>query len=86
MTENEWLKFTNDILLKTNNFNKQAASENARATNLLNEIALNVSNQWINTHKKGIEQIEKGYEIQGKMSAKKYDVNNRKFLIYFHNI
>ncbi len=69
-----WFNLADNSCKLLEDFTKKAFQKNESINDLIKQIALRISNQWISTHKAGIKQVEDGLRTQGKLLSENYDV------------
>ena len=69
-----WLALSENSCKLLENLNAKAFQKNEAVNNLIKKISSKVSEQWMTTHKTGIDQVEQGLTTQGKLMTQQYDV------------
>lgn len=75
MNVKDWLNLADQSCQIVEQFTHNANQKSKYIDNLISTISLEVSNQWITTHDKGVDQVEQGLKTQGKMITNQYDVS-----------
>jgi hypothetical protein len=69
-----WFSLADNSCKLLEDYTKKAFQKNESINDLIKQIALRISHQWISTHKAGIKQVEDGLRTQGKLLSENYDV------------
>jgi len=69
-----WLALSENSCKLLENLNAKAFQKNEAVNNLIKKISSKVSEQWMTTHKNGIDQVEQGLTTQGKLMTQQYDM------------
>lgn len=69
-----WLALSENSCKLLESLNAKAFQKNEAVNNLIKKISSTVSEQWMSTHKIGIDQVEQGLTSQGKLITQQYDV------------
>ena len=75
MLKENWFRLADEHIRKLEDFLKKASDKNDETNELMNRIASNVSEQWIETYKIGTQQVEDALKTQGKLITTQCDVN-----------
>jgi len=74
MNIKDWLNLADKCCFTVEEMTRAAITKSKYIDKMITEIALSVSNQWIDTHDKTIQQVESGLKTQGKLIRTQYDV------------
>lgn len=74
MKVEHWLNLAENSCQLMANYTSKAFQRNECVNDLIKKISLTISNQWIDTHKAGIKQVEEGLTTQGKLLTHQYDM------------
>lgn len=74
MNVRDWLDLADKYCLVISELTTKANEKSSSVDKLIISISEQVSNQWISTHDKAIDQIENGLKTQGKLITTQYDV------------
>ncbi len=69
-----WFNLADNCCKLLEDYTKKAFQQNKSINDLIKQISLKISNQWISTHRTGIKQVEDGLRTQGKLLSENYDV------------
>jgi hypothetical protein len=79
MPMHDWFKLVQRIFMRATELTAKSDEANKNVIDLINSVGKNISEQWLDTHKIAIDQVEAGLKTQSKMINTQYDVG----LIYF---
>ena len=69
-----WFNLAENSCQLLSTYTAKANQRNVTINDLIKKISLTISNQWIDTHKTGIKQVEQSLTTQGKLITHQYDV------------
>ena len=72
----DWLNLADKCCCTVEEMTREANLKSKYINKMITDIALSVSNQWIETHDKTIQQVENGLVTQGKLITSQNDVKN----------
>ena len=78
---NDWFKLVQKIFMRATELTTKSDEANKNVIDLINSVGKNISEQWLDTHKIAIDQVEAGLKAQSKMINTQYDVGFEGFSI-----
>lgn len=69
-----WFNLAENSCQLLSTYTAKANQRNVTINDLIKKISLTISNQWIDTHKTGIKQVEQSLTTQGKLITHQYDM------------
>lgn len=74
MTIGNWFSLAENSCQLLENYTAKAVKRNECVNDLIKKVSANISNQWVDTHKNGIQQVEEGLAYQGKLITDQYQM------------
>ena len=71
---NDWFKLVQKIFMRATELTAKSDEANKNVIDLINSVGKNISEQWLDTHKIAIDQVEAGLKAQSKLINTQYDV------------
>jgi len=75
LNPDNWFNLANNSCQMLEDLTKKAFQKDESVNNLIKQISLTISNQWLSTHKAGVRQVEDGLRTQGYLLSSNYDVS-----------
>ena len=74
----DWLNLADKCCCTVEEMTREANLKSKYINKMITDIALSVSNQWIETHDTTLKQIDDGLKTQGKLINTQYNVIKKK--------